>query len=66
MTSNWLLVINIKSQLAGTGILDLSDLPDNYHMEKWSYVYNTVQGMVKQLNKCIIPDRSLKPIPWIF
>lgn len=34
MSSNWLMVININQWPAGTGILDLSDLPDHYPMEK--------------------------------
>lgn len=34
MSSNWQMVININQWPAGTGILDLLDLPDHCPMEK--------------------------------
>lgn len=37
-SSNWLMVININQWPAGTGLLDLSDLPDNHPMEKENYI----------------------------
>lgn len=47
------MVININQFLAGISILDLSDMPDNFPMEKYKYI-NVRKTLLHSAEKLII------------